>query len=165
MRAVDSIRSLLHLASGFSTALLEDMADEPGARTTPETGQHPYWLLGHLVVSEAAVLDQYLLGRPNRHASWAPLFATGTAPDDPADAGPTYAELLDALGGVRASILAYVDTLTDDDLDEPCHPNDWPGPDFDCIGDCLNAVGLHMGIHAGQVACARRAAGRAPLQF
>ena len=165
MRAVDSIRLSMGMAKDFSEALLRDMADEPLTRTIPGVGQHPYWLLGHLAVSEAAVLDQYLLDQPNRYTPWRSMFGPGVAPMEHINGGPAYGELLEALDSVRASILAYIDTLTDDDLDKPCHPNDWPGPSFDSVGACLNALSLHMMFHAGQAACARRAAGRPALYY
>lgn len=165
MKAVDSIKCSMKIAGGFSEALLRDMADEPFTRTMPGTGQHPYWLAGHLAVSEAAVLDMYLLDQPNRHASWQPMFGTGTEPAEQKDGAPTYGELLDALGNVRAELLEYIDTLDDDGLDRPCCENDWPGPKFGSVGECLNALSLHMCVHAGQVACARRAAGRRPISY
>ena len=165
MHALDSIRTLMGMGTAFTDALLSDLADAPFARVTPDSGQHAYWILGHLVVSESAVLDQYLLGQPSRAARWVPQFGIGTVPaDDPGD-GPGYDELLDALRRNRADLVAYVDTLDVADLDRRCHPNDWPGPSFDSVGECLNAICLHMGIHGGQLTCARRALGRSPLRF
>jgi len=165
VKTIDSIKSSLALAKGFTEALLKDMADEPLTRTIPQTGQHAYWLLGHLVVSEAAVLDQYLLNQPNRYQSWRPMFGIGTTLTANMGGGPTYDELLNALDSVRTSLLEYVDQLSEDDLNKPCYENDWPGPSHESVGVCLNAVGLHMMFHAGQVACARRAAGRSSLYF
>jgi len=111
MKATDTIKSLMSIASGFSDGLLRDMIDDPLTRITPEIGQHPYWLLGHLVVSEAALFDQYLLGQPNRYQSWLPLFGIGTVPTETMDGGPSYQELLDALVETRASITKYIDSL------------------------------------------------------
>ncbi len=163
MLAIDLIRSSLTESMQFAECLLRDMEDDAHARTCDSSGQTPYWIAGHLAVSEGAVLDQYLLGRPSRYKGWERQFGIGTAPANPAGDDPSYADLLAALVDVRAATLEFVGTLTDADLDRPCHDNDWPGPTFDCVGRCLNALGLHTGIHAGQVACARRATGRPPL--
>ncbi len=165
MNAVESIRCSMGMAHGFSEALVKDMADAPLVRATPKSGHHTYWLLGHLVVSEAAVLDLYLLGRGNRHESWVTMFGPGTSPTDRAYDGCAFDELFEALSLVRSELFSFIDTLSDSDLDKPCHENDWPGPSFGSVGECLNALSLHMLFHAGQVACARRAAGRSPLSY
>jgi len=163
MKATDVIRSSLKTARHVAESLITDMADAPLTRTCPERGNHPYWLLGHVVVSEAALLDQYLLGRPNRFKDWLPTFWLGTTPPSEINGGPSYQELLAALDQIRAASLEYVDTLSDDDLDKPCGQPDGPGPKFETIGECLNAMTIHMSFHAGQVADARRAAGRKPV--
>jgi len=64
---------------------------------------------------------------------------------------------------VRADTLRYLDTLGEDDLDKPCRRVEGAGPDFQTIGECLSALSLHLSFHSGQVADARRAAGRQPL--
>ncbi|MEM9083214.1 MAG: DinB family protein [Planctomycetota bacterium] len=163
MNTIDLIRSSFEMSSGFSQGLLSDMADAPFARTREPNGHHAYWILGHLVVAEAAVLDQYLLGRANRHQAWVPLFGIGSNPRDEQDGGPSYEELLTALNQVRSGYQSYMDQIGDEDLDKPCHDNDWPGPDFESVGECLNAIVMHMCIHAGQAACVRRVAGRERL--
>jgi len=163
MNAKDAIQYSLQFARFFAESLLKDMQDEPLTRTVPETGQHAYWLLGHIVVSEAFLLDMYLKGESHRYEAWLPLFGLGTQPADQIDDGPTYAQLLEALDSVRAATLEYLETISEDDLDNPCHEVDGPGPSFDSIGQCLVAIGQHMTLHAGQVACVRKAAGRKPL--
>jgi hypothetical protein len=163
MKATDVIRTSLKTARFVAEGLLADMADAPLTRTYPETGNHPYWLLGHIVVSEAMLLDRYILGRPNRFEAWQSTFALGTTPPGEMNGGPTFKALLSALEQIRAASLEYLDTLSDADLDKPCRQPDGPGPKFDTIGQCLSAMTIHMSFHAGQVADARRAAGRKPL--
>lgn len=165
MKAIDAIRSSLNTSFGFGEALLKDMADEPMTRWQPDVGQHAYWLLGHMVWGEAAALDQHIQGKVNRFELWRPLFGAGTEPNDTVAGGPTYEELLEALSSVRSSTLEYIDQLAEDDLDKPCHPVEPPAPQFGSIGACLLAISIHMGYHTGQLACARRAAGREPLFF
>lgn len=163
MTATDTIRASLHTAMEFATALLRDMADEPLTRPHPDHGNHPYWVLGHLVVSEASLLDEHLLGRPNRHEKWMDRFDAGTTPGPDTGGGPTYRELFAALEAVRADTLAYLDELAPSDLGKPCFKADGPDPGFETVIDCLSAMSFHMAFHAGQVADARRAAGRKPL--
>ena len=163
MTAKDIIRASFKISRELAAGLLADMEDAPLMRTVPGRGNHPYWLLGHIAFSEAALLDQYILGRPNRFEAWAPMFALGSTPSDDLVGGPSYRELLTALDRIRAASLEYVDSIGDDDLARPCREPAGPGPRFDTSADCLVAMTIHMSFHAGQAADARRAAGRKPL--
>lgn len=155
----------MQMTIGFTTQLLTDIEDEPLTRPLPDRGNHPYWLLGHIVVSEAALLDQYLLGRPNRFESWLPTFAIGSTPGNTVNGGPSFKELLSALDDVRTASLRHIDSLDDEDLQKPCCTPEGAGPPLKTVADCLNSMSIHMAFHAGQVADARRAAGRTPLLF
>ena len=163
MKATESIRLALENSKNFSEALFKDMADQPFARTRPTDGQHAYWLLGHIVVSESFLLDQSLLGKPNRYESWLPYFDFRTESSDQEDGAPTYEELLGAMDRIRQSTMEHLGTLTDADLDKPCCEVSEDRPKFQSVGDCLNTISWHMVFHTGQVASARAAAGRDPL--
>lgn len=64
---------------------------------------------------------------------------------------------------VRAASLAHLDTLSEADLDKPSHAPEEFGAFFGTVGACYAAMTTHVSFHAGQVADARRAAGRSPL--
>ena len=72
-------------------------------------------------------------------------------------------ELLAKSEEIRTATLAHLDTLTDADLDQKSHAPEEFGALFNTVGAVLAAMTTHMSFHAGQVADARRAAGRAPL--
>lgn len=163
MKAKEVIHANLENAKKLALGLLADMKDAPLVRSNGAQGNHSYWLLGHLVVSQAALLDKCLLGNSNRHEAWVPKFGIGTHPGESMDGGPTYAQLLGALEDLHQAVLAHLDGLSDDDLDRPCHPLRGPGPRLATVADCLNAMSMHLCLHAGQVADARRAAGRPRL--
>ena len=64
---------------------------------------------------------------------------------------------------VRAETMAFLDTLTDADLDKPSHAPEEMKEWFGTIGQCLAVAPIHFGFHGGQIADARRAAGRQPV--
>lgn len=165
MNAKDVINRSWSMAVNFGSGLLEDMQSAPLARTCPEMGNHPYWILGHLVVSQAQLLDRYLSDKPNRHAEWMPKFGIGSAPPADMSGGPSYAELLSAWNDIKAATDAHIAGLTDADLDKLCCKVDEPGPEFDTVAECLGAMSLHLMFHSGQLADARRADGRKPMMF
>ncbi len=164
MNAIEVIRGSLETSKGFAEALFRDMESDPFSRASQGEGHHAYWLLGHVIYGEAQGLDRYLLNRRNRYEKWASLFGPGSTPSTDAVGGLSYDELLEELDIVRAATLKHVATLTDSDLDRPCHPVEG-GPSFETVGDCLIGIAIHMGIHAGQLADTRRAAGCTPVFF
>lgn len=64
---------------------------------------------------------------------------------------------------IRVATLAHLDTLNDADQDSKSHAPEEFGLMFGTGGACFSAMATHMRFHAGQVADARRAAGKAPL--
>ena len=80
-----------------------------------------------------------------------------------ASAYPTMDEILVKFEQIRAATIAHLDTLTDADLDAPSHAPAEFGEMFGTVASCFAAMSNHMAFHTGQVADARRAAGRSPL--
>ena len=64
---------------------------------------------------------------------------------------------------LRVGTLAYINSLSEEDLEKPSHAEgeqkQWAGT----IGQCLAVIPIHFGFHGGQIADARRAAGRGIL--
>ena len=91
-------------------------------------------------------------------------FAMGTTPTS---AASQYSFSMDELLGkfeeIRSATLAHLHTLNEADLDQRSHAPEEFGPPFATVGACFAAMSTHMSFHAGQVADARRAAGRDPL--
>ena len=163
MKAIDFARHALESSKGWAMGLLDDMKDSPLTQPTSNGGNHPLWVLGHIVYSEASLLDGFVLGQPNRYAEWESLFANGTTPSTNADDYPSMEELFGKFEEVRAATLAHLDTLSDDDLDQKSHAPEEFSAFFGTVGACYAAMASHVSFHAGQVADARRAAGRAPM--
>jgi uncharacterized damage-inducible protein DinB len=90
-------------------------------------------------------------------------FSMKTTPSTDASQYPTMDELLGKFEEIRSATLTHLDTLSEDDLSQRSHAPEEFGPTFGTIGACFAAMSTHMSFHAGQIADARRAAGRDPL--
>jgi uncharacterized damage-inducible protein DinB len=161
MKAVDYIRTALDSSARATLALIDDMKDQPLTFPTPKGGNHPLWVLGHLAWTEGEVIQHFRLGRANPLAHWKDLFGIGSEPVADAKRYPAFDEAKKAFRDLRGETLAVLGTLTDADLDRPS--NACP-PEFrefaGTYGQCLLIPVLNTMHHRGQVADARRAAGR-----
>ena len=163
MNTIDFIKAGLENSQGWACGLLQDMQDSPLQQPTEKGGNHPLWVLGHLTYSESFLLDELILGKPNRFAKWASLFGPKSTPVPAADKYPSMSELFGKWEEVRADSLSHLDTLNTDDLDQRSNAPEEFGPMFATVGACYGAMVGHPQFHAGQVADARRAAGKDPI--
>jgi hypothetical protein len=162
MKTTDYIKMALENGKGWTMGLIADMQDAALTTPTPKGGNHPLWVLGHLVHSESNLLDQFILGRPNRFPE-VENCGMGSVPSNVASDYPSMGELMAKFEEIRSATLAHLDTLSDEDLDQKSHaPAEW-GEHFGSVASCFAAMQTHMAFHTGQVADARRAAGREPL--
>jgi hypothetical protein len=148
-------------------AIVSDMRDACMTPSTPGAaggdGNHALWLLGHLAFIEGGI-PHILLGEPHPLAHWAHLFATGTKPLPDASAYPPFDEVLQRFRQLRARNLRLLEEAGEAGLDRP--PRQVP-PGFEdamkTYGHTLLLVALHNMVHYGQIADARRVAGKKPL--
>jgi hypothetical protein len=165
MQSKDLIRINLELSAKAVLPLIEDMSDAPLTAPTPNGGNHPLWVLGHLTYSEGSLIDGMMLGKTNPLPDWKDLFGMGAEPVYEEDVYPAMGEMLDRFHTLRASTLKTLDGLSEDDLDQPSAkcPEDRRDV-FGTYRHCLAMAANHWFMHRGQVADARRAAGRPPLR-
>lgn len=163
MNAVDYIKMALENGKGWTLGLINDMKDAPLTQPTSNGGNHPLWVLGHIVRAESDLLDGFILGKPNRFPELESAFSMGSTPTADASQYPSMDELMGKFEQIRSASLAHLNSLSDADLDKRSHAPDEFGPPFATVGACFAAMVGHMSFHGGQVADARRAAGRAPL--
>lgn len=162
MNTIEFIQNGLDSSKQFACMLLDDMRETPFVEPTPG-GNHPLWILGHLAIGESFLLDECLQGKPNRFPELTERFGPGSTPDtDPANY-PTYDELRPKFDEIRVASLAYLEQLTEDDLDKPTHKSEVPF--FSTVGNCYLAMIMHVMNHSGTVTAARRAAGKPPLMM
>ena len=165
MQSKDLIRINLELATQGVLPLIEDMSDAPLTAPTPNGGNHPLWVLGHLTYSEGSLVHWMMLGNPHPLAEWKDVFGIGTTVSYDASDYPAMSEVLDRFHTLRASTLEVFDGLSEEDLDKPSAK--CPEDRRDTFGTyrlCLAMAANHWFMHRGQVADARRAAGRQPLR-
>jgi uncharacterized damage-inducible protein DinB len=93
-----------------------------------------------------------------------PLFAPGTVPKADAAAYPPFDEVLRTYRELRARNLKLLDQVGEAGLDRaPKHvPPGFEGV-MQTFGQTLLLITLHNMVHYGQIADARRVAGRKPL--
>jgi uncharacterized damage-inducible protein DinB len=163
MKSTELIRFLLDSSKGWAMGLIDAIKDAPLTQPTANGGNHPLWLVGHLLHSESNLLDVFILGKENRFAEWDHLFRMGTTPTTNAEDYPTMDELLAKFAAMRAASLAHLDTLSEDDLDQPSRAPEEFGAYFGTVGACFAAMSTHTAFHTGQIAVCRKAAGREPV--
>jgi hypothetical protein len=160
MKAIDVIRTALTFADGGVMQLLEDMRDAALTAPTPRGGNHPHWILGHLTFVEGSV-PHILFGEPNPVAQLAVQFAPGTEPRSDGAGYPPFDELLRTYRDLRARNLQILEQLGDAGLDRPTvAPPKGLEPFLRTAADTFLVVAIHQMNHRGQLADARRAAGR-----
>ena len=163
MKATDYVKMALDNSKGWALGLINDMKDSPTTQPTPNGGNHTLWVLGHVAHSESNLLDSFILGKQNRFPELDGLFSMRSTPSTDGGKYPSFDELMKKFEEIRAASLAHLDTLNDQDLDKPTNaPADF-GPMFGTVGACFAAMSSHLSFHSGQVADARRAAGKGPL--
>jgi hypothetical protein len=163
MKAMDLIHGALTLCDGGLNALVADMRDAALTQPTDRGGNHPLWCLGHMAFVEGAVM-QIVTGEPNPVAHWAPVFGTGTTPKPDPSLYPPFDEVLQAYRDGRARTLKILARVGEAGLDRK--PDNIP-PGFEeamkTVGSSFMVIALHQMVHYGQIADARRVAGRKPL--
>jgi hypothetical protein len=138
---------------------IEDMRECGVVFPTPRGGCHTLWVIGHLAYIEALIIQAFMLGEANPLAEWKERFDG----DDPVGDGslyPPFDTVLARCREMRASTLALVDSLAEDDLDKPsaAAPEGWAAT-FGTYRLCFQYVADHWYMHRGHLADARRAAG------
>ncbi len=168
MKAVDYIKMGLETSKSFSLGLIDDMKDAPLTQPTAKGGNHPLWILGHLAYSEANIVNHIILGNENPMIEWKEMFGNtpevSRGPVTDSDYYLPWDEVRQKFDEVREQTMNYVNGLSDDDLSQPSK-NCPPGREqmMGTVGACLTILTLHPIMHYGQVADARRMAGRDPL--
>jgi len=165
MKTVEFIRMGLNMSAGMTMRLIQDMKDQPLTFPTPKGGNHPLWVMGHIAWTEGEI-KRVMLNRLNPLAPWKPLFGFGSEPSAKAAAYPSLDETTKSFQDLRAQTIKMLDTLTDADLDRPSQACPPEAKEF--IGtytQCFMVLIVNTMTHHGQVADARRAAGRKPMSM
>ena len=163
MNTIEYIKMALENSTGWAMGLINDMKDAALTQPTPNGGNHPLWVLGHIVFAESLLLDCFIQGKENRFPELVEKFDVGSTPTTNPDDYPSFDELLGKFESIRAASMEYLNGLSEADLDTKSHAPEGYEATFGTVGRVYAAMCTHIAFHAGQVADARRAAGRAVL--
>jgi uncharacterized damage-inducible protein DinB len=163
MKAIDVIRTSLAMCESSTMSLIEDMRDAPMTQPTPRGGNHPLWVLGHITYVEGRI-PQILYGEKNPVEHWASLFAAGSEPAADTSIYPPFDEVLGTYRQLRDRNLKLLEEIGESGLDRPTEaPPRGLEQVFGTAGQTFLVIAIHQMNHRGQVADARRTAGRQPM--
>ena len=165
MQSIDLIHDNLTKSRDRVLVRVEEMREHCLVFPTPNGGCHTLWVLGHLAYIETLVVRRFMLGEENPLAHWEQVFDSGDVSAD-GSVYPPFDQVLATCRDVRASTLALLDSLSEDDLDRASGnpPKGFEGM-FGTNRLCLQYVADHWYMHRGHLADARRAAGLARSWF
>jgi uncharacterized damage-inducible protein DinB len=162
MNTKAAIRANMDLGLMVLNTYISDLSDADLLRRPGPGCNHLAWQLGHLINSEAFLLNMVC---PGQAATLPEGFAAqhakeASASDDPAKFR-TKQEYVDLFQRVRASTLAALEKLSDADLDRPS-PESFRER-FPTVGHMLTLIASHPTMHAGQFVVVRRLLGKPVL--
>jgi uncharacterized damage-inducible protein DinB len=123
---------------------------------------HALWFAGHMAQSDNFFLSLVAPERAVRMPDFQAKFGMGSQPTSDPSAYPLPEEVLSAMRGRRAELLAALNAMSEEDLSKKLPAGT---PDF--LSDVLSVFELavwHEGQHNGQLSVARRALGHCPLR-
>jgi hypothetical protein len=159
MQSVDLIRDNLTKSRDRVLVRVEEMREHCLVFPTPNGGCHTLWVLGHLAYIETLVIRRFMLGEENPFEHWEQVFDSGDVSAD-GSVYPPFDQVLATCRDVRASTLALLDSLSEEDLDRSSvnAPKGFAEM-FGTYRLCLQYAADHWYMHRGHLADARRAAG------
>lgn len=159
MNAKDAIRGTMDFSLHVLKAYFSDMTDAELLHRPGPGCNHLAWQLGHLISSEANLLNMACPGTAAElPAGFAEQHNKETAGSDDASKFCTKQQYIDLLDKTRTATVAALDALPEARLDEP-------GPEAfrnfcPTMGSLFNLIASHPMMHAGQFVPVRRALGK-----
>jgi len=162
MDAREAIKQTLRTTNMVVSSYLSDLTDSD-LLVRPGVGcNHIAWQLGHLIQSNASILDSIAPGfAPSLPDGFAQRHAKDQAQCDDAKAFCSKSEYEALMLKVDEAVLATLDRMRDADLDQPS-PEHWRGM-FPRVGDVMVLLATHSLMHAGQWVPVRRRLGKPVL--
>ena len=160
MQSKELLKITLDMSRDMVLQLIEDMKDTPLTFPTPNGGCHPLWVLGNVTLAEGTFVREYILGESNPLAEWNDIFGAGTEPVADAAKYPPFDEVMAKSHEMRKGTMELLDSFSEEDLDKASNAPAKRQAYFGTARQCFLMTALHWMMHRGQVADARRAAGR-----
>jgi hypothetical protein len=162
MDARQALKQTLRTTNMVVSSYLSDLTDADLMIRPGEGCNHIAWQLGHLILSNAGILDSIAPGSaPTLPDGFANRHGKDQAQSDDPSAFHTKSEYEALLGQVDAAVMAALDRMSDSDLDRPS-PDHWRNM-FPRVGDMMVLLATHSLMHAGQWVPVRRSLGKPVL--
>lgn len=159
MNAKDTLAATLDTSSFVLGKYIEDLSDEELLTRPGEGCNHVAWQLGHLISSEAMLLDMLVPGAaPELPEGFAEKHSKDNTTSDEAADFCTKAEYLEQFDRVHAASKAALQHVSEADLDQPA-PENFRAM-FPTVGAVWVLLATHPLMHAGQVVPVRRKLGK-----
>ncbi len=163
MESKELLRMNLVACHDTMMSLAEDMRDAPLTFPTADGGCHPMWVVGNVAWGDGMFLYEWILGEENRLAEWSPIFGLGTELTANGEDYPSFDEVLAKANEIHSVVLATLESFSEEDLDKTSKAPAEYASLFGTNRQVFLQSGLHRMVHRGQLADARRAAGRPRL--
>jgi len=165
MQMRDYVVDRLEAARNWTDRLVADIGPDRWFEMPAAGVGHVAWQLGHLAVSQVALVHVRCFDKPVADCIDPDLvktFGRGSTPVAQADAYPSAADIRALFDRTQREVIEMVRTMTDADLDAQAGTD--PHPMFTTKAGAIGTAAIHEGFHAGQIAMMRRLWGKAPLR-
>jgi hypothetical protein len=157
---------LLEKARNYTLGLIADVRNEDWYRIPQGLPSHIAWHVGHLAVVEYRLVVERVRGRRDEDesvlpAAFVPRFGKGSIPQPTDDGRASVGQLQEVLQKVHQLALSELSSYTKEQLAAPSEP---PHPMFSTCGEAVQWCAMHEMLHAGHIACLRRALGYPSLR-
>ncbi len=156
MTTKDLLRRQMLLTRAMTEQVSDDLTENHLAVKPEDFGNPGLWILGHIAVIRGQYLYYARGDRSRLPAGWSELFGTGSVLRVDLAIYPKAADIRRVMKREYEDALAFLDTLTPDDLEKP------PviaTPNYLTITDVFLATAVHEAYHAGQFGLIRRLSG------
>lgn len=157
------IADVLKRNLGMMQMHLEDFSESDMFVRPCENANHAAWQIGHLIASEAEMINDCKIGKQvELPAGFADKFTAETSKSNDPKKFLTKGELFTVFAAVRTAAIQWVQNLS---------PQDWKRPGPESMRDFVPTVGHtvllladHAAMHCGQIQVTRRKLGK-PVLF
>jgi hypothetical protein len=162
----DFILEQLQITRAYTLELLKDTPADWWFTLPPAGVSHIGWQVGHLAMAEyRLLLDRMRPSTPADDALISPdflkLFGKGSIPTPDPSLYPSPDSLLATLANVHEASLAQLNSMSDQDLDQPVlKPHMFVKTKYESGAWCSR----HEMLHVGQIGLLRRQLGAAPTR-
>lgn len=162
MNGKESLKGTMDICTMVLKAYVSDLSDAELMHRPGPGCNHLAWQLGHLIASEASLLDSIC---PNAAPALPDGFAEQHSKETSSSNDPakfcTKQQYLDLYDRVQAASATALDKMTSDDFDKPS-PEKFR-QQFPTVGSMFTLIATHPLMHAGQFVPVRRALGKPVL--